>query len=478
MTSARMWMTMATAVLAAGCAVMPEHRAPAVDTGVGWTMDPEAADADLDLARWWSSFGDGTLERLVEHALEQNLELREAGARVAEARALRAAAAGGLYPVADAGAMVSRRRQSENGVLPIGQIPGLDREQTIYEPRFDVLWEADLFGRTRSAVAAADARLEAVEEQRLGVQLAVAAETALCYFALRGAQHEFEAAQAGVAAARESTRLVGRRFEAGDGSEAALAQAEAELGALEAALPAFEARVHNNALALGALLARLPEAGLGLIEQRQEYLALTPIPVGERADLLRRRPDVRAAERMLAAATAELSVATAAFFPRLSIGANAGFQSLATGNLFDSASQIASAALSFSWRVLDGGRIRAEIDANEARVEAAALGYERSVLEALADAEGALIRYHLGLEALDRQAAAVGAAERNHYFAGLRYRAGDISLLELLGAERGLRNAEGAYARTHAQAARDLVVLFKALGGGWDSQRDGRREES
>jgi len=225
-------------------------------------------------------------------------------------------------------------------------------------------------------------------------------------------------------------------------------------------------------LSIGVLLADLPESGLELAKQPADYVALAPIPVGERADLLRRRPDVRAAERGLAAATNDLDVATAELFPKLVFGGNAGFQSLETGNLFDTTSRIATLGLSITWHLFDGGRLRARVRANEARVQAAALEYEKSVLAALTDAERALARYRFGLQALDRQGAAMAAAHRNYDFANERYRAGDISLLQLLDAERTLRNAEDAYARTHTQAATDLVALFKALGGGWDADSE------
>jgi len=321
----------------------------------------------------------------------------------------------------------------------------------------------------RPAVAAADARVEAADEQRRGVQLTVAAETARAYFSLRGAQHVLEARQAAVEAARESARLVKIRFDAGEDPEAAVAAVDAELAALEATLPALEAQVRVAGLSIGVLLGDLPESELALVRHTAGYVEMVPIPVGERSDILRRRPDVRAAERRLAAATGDLDVATADLFPRIAFNGNAGFQSLETGNLFDTTSRISNLGLSITWHLFAGGRLRAQVHANEARVHAAALDYEKSVLAALTDAESALARYSFGLKALDHQAAATAAARRNYEFANDRYRAGDISQLQLFDAERTLRNAEDAYARTHTQAATDLVALFKALGGGWEA---------
>jgi NodT family efflux transporter outer membrane factor (OMF) lipoprotein len=453
--------------LLAACTAGPSYVRPEVATGSGWAEETAGAEGIGDLGEWWRRFDDPTLDRLVTRALEQNFDLREAEARLAEARALRDAVAGGRYPSGELSASVTRRRQSENGPLPIRQFPVIERDQTIYEPGFDALWELDLFGRTRRAVEAADARAGAALEQQRAVRMSVVAETARSYFALRGAQHALDARQAAVAAARASSDLVARRFAAGDVPEAAVAQSEAELTALEAQLPGLQAEARTAALAISFLLGEVPEAELTLLDQHEDYVALSPLPVGERGDLLRRRPDVRAAERTLAAATADIGVAAAALFPSVKIGANGGFQSLATGQLFDSASEIGAVASSITWPLFNRGRIHAQVRAREARAEAAAADYEKAVQQALSDAERALSRYNLGLDALGRQQAAVAAARRSYGFAEDRYRAGDISLLELLDAERGLRNAEDAYARVHTAAATDLVALFKALGGGW-----------
>jgi NodT family efflux transporter outer membrane factor (OMF) lipoprotein len=462
--------TAATALLAlliTACAAGPDYEPPATDAGSGWVTPPANPDQPSDLSRWWQAFEDPSLDRLMARALEQNLDLREASARIAEARAASAAASSGYLPTIVAAGSANRRRQSANGPLPIDAIPGIERDQTIYDIGFDASWEIDLFGRTRREVEATEARIGQAEARRDAVELAVTAEVARTYFAMRGAEQRLEARRAAVAAARRTADLVQIRCDAGESSAAEVAQSQADLRSLEARLPALEAERRTAALSLGLLVGGLPEAGLALLEPDAAPIELAPFPVGERGDLLRRRPDVSAAERALAAATADVGVATAEWFPRLTIGANGGFESLATGNLFDAGSETWSIVPRLTWRVFDGGRVRAGVDAARARTEAAATAYDRAVFAAIADAERALARYQLGLEAVDRQRVAVAAAARSHEYAAERYRAGDVSLLELLDAERVLRDAQDAVASLKESAAIDLVSLVKSLGGGW-----------
>lgn len=452
---------------ASGCAVGPDYRKPDVDVGDGWAESGATSAPAADVSQWWTSFQDPTLDRLIAHAQENNRNLRQTIARVAEARALRDAVAGGRYPVVNASGSVTERRQSENGPLPIGRIPGLERDQTIYETGFDASWELDLFGRTRRSIEAADARVGEAMEQSHMARLTVAAEVARTYLSIRGLQRERLAQESSIQLSRRTTQMVRRQFELGEVAEAQVAQADAELASLEAQLPMLDAEIRGLALALGALLGELPETELALLAEQTDYPVLSKLPVGERADILQRRPDVLAAERRLAAATADIGVTTAELFPRLSIGAAGSFQSLDASNLFESASETYALVPLISWRVFDGGRIRARIRADDARAEAAALQYEDTVLSALAEAERSLSRYHHGLVAVHQQQKALAAARRSHELAQIRYRAGDIALLDLLDAERALRNAEIGYARTHLTTETDLVALFKALGGGW-----------
>jgi NodT family efflux transporter outer membrane factor (OMF) lipoprotein len=448
------------------CAAGPDYEPPVIETGSGWTQS--VARGEPELSTWWQTFDDPVLDRLVAAALEQNLDLRAAAARVAEARAARDAIAGARLPRIDAVGSVTERRQSENGPIPINEIPAIERDQTIHDLGFDASWEIDLAGRTRRGIEAADARIAAADAELAGASIRLVAEVGRTYLVLRGAQAQLAARRSSVAAARRTNELVQQRVAAGASSRAELAQSDADVAALAAGIPALEAQARAAALGLGLLLGRPPEAEIGLLETPVALAELEPLPVDERANLLRRRPDVVAAERELAAATAEIGVATAELFPRLVIGAQAGFESLETGELFDASSETWSIMPALRWRLFDGGRVHAGIRRAEARTERAATAYEGTVLAALNDAERALSRYSSDLETLVLQRTAVEAARRSESFAEQRYRAGEIALLELLDAERVRNGAEETLAATHTRAAIDLVALYKALGGGWE----------
>lgn len=457
--------------LMAGCAAVgPDYAGPpAVDTGAGWAQSVVPGPVVAELSDWWLTFGDPVLGGLVTQALAKGPDVRAAQARILEARAWRDRAAGGQMPVLEAGASVTRRGQSENGPQPVGLVPRLERNQTIHEVGFDALWEVDLFGRTRRSVEGAQAQLQAARADARGVALSVAGEVARNYFVLRGAQREQVAREASVETLRQTLTLVERQHQAGEAARSDVDAVRARLESASAALPGIQARARSAALALGVLQGKLPEDGLVLLDTNGPEISLKPLPVGERADILRRRPDVQAAERRLAARVAEVGVATAELFPKLTIGAGVGFQSLESGSLFQSASRTFSLMPLISWRVFDGGRVRAEIHASQAREQQAALAYEQAVLAALGDAERALGNYQSGLVTLTRQQAALQAARSRYTHMQARYGAGDVALMDLLTEERLVRDAEDALARGKAAAAIDLVALFKALGGGWSA---------
>ncbi len=456
-------------LLTACATVGPDYHAPPPVASAGdWTQPADAA-APQDLAHWWSTLGDPVLERLIETALVRNLDLRLAVARIDEARALRDRVSGERAPVVSAGASVTRRRQSENGPLPVGTIPGLDATQTIYDAGFDAAWEADLFGAKYRALEGADARLQASEIDAQGVRMRIAAEVARAWFTATGAADELRTQQAMLETLQQTVDLVRKRADLGDASLADVETARAQWAAADAALPEIRARRRAAVLSLGVLLGSPPEQERALLDTASPPLELRALPVGERAEVLRRRPDVLAAERQLAARTADIGVATAELFPKLTIGAGGGLQALSTGDWFDASSTRFSLMPLISWRLFDGGRVRAEIRAREAGAQQAAIAYEQAVLAALGDAERALSDYRSGLDTLQRRQTAVAATRRSHVHAKARFAAGDIALVELLAAERLLLEAETASARARTTAAVQLAALYKALGGGWDA---------
>jgi len=463
-------LALSCALLTACVTVGPDYREPPpVDIGDGWTLPMSTESASADLTHWWSALDDPVLDRLITTALEQNLDLRQAAARIDEARALRDRVAGERQPTVGAGGSVNRRRQSENGPLPIGSIPNLDATQTIYDAGFDAVWEADLFGAKRRAMESASARLQATEIEAQGVRMRIVAEVARTWFTAVGARYELHAQQATQDTLQQTLELVRLRHALGDASVADVDAAYAQWATVNALLPDIQARQRAAVLGLDVLLGAPPERELTLLDGPLTLCTLRALPVGERADILRRRPDVLTAERRLAASSADIGVATAELFPKLSIGVGGGFQALSTGNWFDASSSRFSILPLISWRLFDGGRVRAEIRAREAAERQAALAYEQAVLTALSDAERALGDYHGGLDTLERRGMALDAARASQGHAKARYAAGDIALVELLAAQRNLHEAETATARARTSAAMQLVALYKALGGGWDA---------
>lgn len=420
---------------------------------------------------WWDAFGDTTLSRLMQSAATQNLDLRMALTRVQEARALQTASGAPGRPALSAGASVAETRLSENGQLPVGRIPGLERDLTLFDTGFDASWEPDLFGRVQLAHDAASARTAAREEDAAALRLSVLAEVARQYFALRSTQQELLARQQQVHALDGLLHVAQRRQQGGDSAALEVERAQLQRDAAAVAVPALLARSRNAALALGLLLGDAPEARLALLDTQDSVqtsaptLQPAPFPAGERAEVLRQRPDVRGAEQRLLAASADLGTAQAEWFPRLVIGGNAGFQAQDVGDLLSAGSVNAALVPAISWRILDGGRVQAQIDASDARREQAALAYEQSVLGALNDAERALSQYRYALDALAAQNQVRAGTAQTLRLLERRLQLGDVGRAEVLDALRADAEAAEALARQRGQALSDMVALRKALGG-------------
>lgn len=449
-----------------GCTVGPDYRAPETRISESWLAPVGAGEVDT---AWWTAFGDPLLTELVEAALAGNKDLEEAEARLREARALRDAVQGRALPQAGASVIATQNRLSENGQLPVGKVPGLGRDLAIFDGGFDASWEIDLWGGTQRAIESADARAGAAEEARRAVVIQIIAEVVRAYVDLRTAQSLRANAAADAAAQGELARLVGDRLRVGLASRADLVRAEAQARGSAASVPQYGADADAAAFRLALLLGQPPET----VYARLRIPAALPsidraVHAGLRSDLLRRRPDIRRAERELAAATADVGIATAELFPRFSLLGGVGFQARDVGDLFSGDSLRFQVGPSLRWPIFSGGRIRAQIRAADARADAALVRYERAVLAALSDSETAINRYAAAGETrVERDAARAAASEGVDLVRG-RYRAGEDDLTALLQAQLAKSAAERLEIQARSAELQQFAALYKALGGGWE----------
>lgn len=464
MTVLRLALLAGVSLLAAACAVGPNYKTPATAPVVLQNAAPAVVSTAANPeASWWRAFGDPTLDALVGDALAANLDLKVAVARLDEARALFRDARLDAAPRITASGGYSASEQQQPGFTDQRV------EVDTYRAGFDAAWELDLFGRVRRGVQAASAEAGAARAELRDVQVSVAAEVARNYLELRGAQARLAVARRNLETQRETLRLTRVRFEAGAGGAIDVASAEARLKATEAAIPELVTAERSASYRLAVLTGRRPGALDATLSPRADAPAplVTALPIGEASDFLRRRPDVQAAERRLAAQTAKVGVATADLFPRVRVSGFVGFLSGTASGFGNSASQAWSVAPTVSWPALDLGGARARLKAAEARNDASLAAYDKAVLVAIEDLETALVSYaqrQARLKSLSDQAA---ASRRAAELARIQYKEGGIDFLVLLDAERTLLAAEDALTVAETAVNTDVVAIYKALGGGW-----------
>lgn len=471
----RRWALLGAATLAGCTTVGPNYREPAVPTPPQYAETEAGAGlGDAGLASWWRAFGDSQLDALVNRAIAQNLDVQAAAARIREARAQETVAGAASQPQVDAQGSITRQRISENAIpIPPGAggggsfgLPGA--EFTTFRVGFDASWEIDLFGRTQRSVEAARARFGGALWNRRDVQVSIAAEVADSYLALRTLQERIATAEAELARQQRFENLVGVRVRGGLVTGQDLEQQKSERSSAAAVLPALRAQAEAQIHALGVLTGDTPEA---LIAELNRPAALPPappaIPAGLPSELLRRRPDIRAAERELAASTADIGVAVADLYPRFSLTAAPALVSTALGSLLEWGSRSFSAGASVDWPLLNGGRTRGNIAVANARQETALIAYRKTVLRALQDVEDALSRADGDRRQLAELDLAVRTAARAEDIARTRYRGGLVTYSDVLLAQARRLKLEDQVMETRGTLARDSVALFKALGGGW-----------
>ena len=468
----RLLLAMLTAA-AAGCLVGPDYKPPAVGLSDRWSEAPhDGVPAPPTPSRWWTAFGDAELDSLVDRAVAANLDVALAEARIRESRANRTIAAAPLWPSISATGAYTRSLPSRNAIETTGsQGGGFGVEQTNeYQLGFDAAWELDVFGGTRRAVEAARATLEAAYFDLGDVLLTLLGDVARNYIETRGFQRQLAVARQNLAAQQDTLALTQSRYRGGLASDLDVAQAEAQAQTTAATIPTLETSYKEAVHRLGVLLGEEPGA------LNDELAAAAPIPVagaelppGLPSDLLRRRPDVRRAERQLAAATANVGVATADLYPKFSLIGNAGLSSISASDFFTSGSKLWSIGPTITWPIVQGGQIVATIEVRNAQAQQALLAYRQSILGALEDVENGIVAYTRERARREAVVAAVRSNQRAVDLATALYTRGLSDFLNVLDAQRNLYTSETDLAQSETAVSTDLVALHKALGGGWDA---------
>jgi multidrug efflux system outer membrane protein len=455
-----------SSLLLAACAVGPDYKPPETKAAERFdNLDPGTFSPEATVAQFWTLFEDQTLERLVDDALAANHDLRIALTRVAEARALRGETRLDLAPTVTAAAGYTDQRLADAQLSP-----GLPRDLELYDAGFDAIWELDFFGRIRRGIEASNAELDAAEASLRDAQVIVTAEVTRTYFELRGQQQQLDVARRNVANQRETLELTTVRLEAGRGTELDTSRAQAQLSGTLASIAPLEAAVARSIHRLGVLTGREPGALREVLSPAADLPAIPRIAaVGDPAGLLRRRPDIRVAERELAASTARIGVAVADLFPRVSFTGTVGYVADSFDGLGDSGSDSYLIAPGISWAAFDLGRVRARILASRARNEGDLLRYEQTVLRALEETENSLVTHARARQRLAHAEDAAGASGKAADLARLRFEGGTSDFLQVLDAERTQLEAEDRLAQTRTEAATSLIAVYKSLGGGWEN---------
>jgi outer membrane protein, multidrug efflux system len=536
-----------TAVFVPGCTVGPDYRSPEPQMPAAFSSGPTtqpakpssasrpASSEPVDLTRWWVSLGDPVLDSLVRRAIDQNLDLGIAVARVEEVRAQRVAVAAGLWPVVNVfsgspgglplydhasgtrnyrhyqttprSSVSARQTVGAGGLIgppslyvtspghhptgflvtpggssgsptvnvrpslfaPKGETEIVGRDQFAYEVGVDAAWELDVFGGVRRAIEVADADVQAAIEIRNDVLVMLLADLARSYVELRGLQQRLDIAQRSISLQRRTLDLVNKRFQYGLTNDLDVALAERQLATTESRVSILEAGIAMAQHRLAVLVGLSPEE-LYTELSVQKPIPLPPpeVPVGLPSDILRRRPDIRRAERELASATARIGVAVADLYPRFMLSGGFGLQTSDIRRMLDAESLIWSAGPGLRWPIFEGGRLIANVHIQESRAQQSLLNYRRTLLVALQEVDDALASYAGRRTSSMRLREAVRASARAVKLAESRYSKGVTDFLNVLDAQRSLDNLEDQLASSDQDMAVQLVTLYKALGGGWE----------
>jgi multidrug efflux system outer membrane protein len=466
--------TVAALIALSACAVGPDYKRPAGTLDAGFinagASGVNAQPASADIATFWRGFNDPVLNALIDRALSANGDVRIAQARLQEVRANQGEADAAARPGLGIDAGVTR------SVQPITQRPGSSRSErtgTSYDAGFIANWELDLFGRYRRGSEAAAALVGAGEAGLHAAHTSVAAEVARNYLDLRGLQQRLQFTEAALVNQRAALDLTQKRLDVGRGTQLDVARATTLVASTEAALPSLQTAIERSAFRIATLTAQPPRAVLAQLATPAPMPGLPAtdlgsLPIGTPEQWLARRPDVIAAERQLAASTANIGVAKSELFPRLSLSGLLGLNAATFGNLAKSESAIYSLGVGLVWTPFDLGSIRSRIAASEARAQQGLAAYELTVATALEETEGAFSGYNRSAQRAGKLDVAARSAEEAADLARKRFDAGATDFLAVLDAEREVLTQRDQLVQAQAATATSLVAVYRALGGGWN----------
>lgn len=467
--------TVFTMWVLSGCAVGPDYVPPDTPMPDAWQLElgRGLADSDDTISTWWTVFDDQVLDGLIERARSGNLDLQAAVARIDEARAIRGISRGEWFPAVDIGAEYQRKREPVSLLGPIG-----GDTESFYDAGIDASWELDFFGRIRRSNESADASLAATIEDYRDALVILYADVAGTYIELRTAQTRLTSARENVEAQKGTLELTRKRYKAGLSPELDIRQAELNVARTESSIPTFRQQIAEAIHRLGVLVGAYPAT----LRSQLSAVAGIPTPppevaVGLPVDLLRQRPDLRSAERTIAANSAKIGVATSDLYPRFSLLGTFAFSALDASDMFTSVATNFKVGPTVQWSIFNGGRVLSNIRAEEARTQLALVDYENTVLEALEEATNAIVAYVQQSERRDALDRSVVAASESVRLVKRLYRSGLTNFQNVLDMERSLFAQQDALAASNGSVAFNLIRIYKSLGGGWQPSASGTESQ-
>jgi NodT family efflux transporter outer membrane factor (OMF) lipoprotein len=454
----------ACVMMTAGCTVGPDYKPqepnmPAAYTGRISTAETPAEYTNL--VQWWTVFNDPNMTSLVDRAVKSNLDLLQAEARIRQARAARGVAAAGFWPTADTTGSYARSRSGGSSAT----------YSNLFKAGLDAAWELDIFGGTRRSIEAAEADIQFAVEDHRDVLVTLVSEVSLNYVELRGFQQEIVIARDNLKAQQHTAELTRKRFQGGLVGSLDVANADAQVATTASQIPTMETSAQQAIYNLSVLLGREPAALLEELSSASLIPTTPPeVPMGIPSKLLRRRPDIRRAEAQIHSATARIGVATADLFPKFSLTGSLNFQSNQLNRLINWNNRSWSFGPAVDWQIFNAGSVSSNIELQKALQQETMLVYQKTVLTALQDVENALVAYANEHQRRKALVDAVAANRNAVELATKLYAQGQTDFLNVLNAQRSLYGSEDALVQSTRNLSTDLVALYKALGGGWDTE--------